>query len=173
MELALLSLLIFVLRVVEVGVGTIRIVLLVRERSLLAGTLGFVQSLIWVFAAGIVLTNLDSPARVVAFSLGFGVGTALGSLIEQKMALGHSILRVIAPVDSPPVADALRDAGYGVTVVNAQGLRGDVRLSFTVVPRKRTRDVLATVGRINEAAFVTVESISTPDISQRRRRIRP
>ena len=173
MTILLISLLIFALRVVEVGLGTIRIVMLVRERSLIAGALGFVQSLTWVFAAGVVLTNLDSLPRVLAFSLGFGVGTALGSLIEQRLALGHSILRVVTPTGSPPVAGSLREAGYGVTEINASGLRGDVRVAFTVEPRRRTRDVLGRVREVNESAFVTIQSVSTPDIHQRRHRIHP
>ena len=173
MEIFLLSLLIFVLRVVEVGVGTIRIVMLVRERPLIAGGLGVAQSVVWVFAAGIVLTNLDSLSRVLAFSLGFGVGTALGSIIEQRLAIGHSILRVITPTGSAPVAEALREVGYGVTELNASGLRGDVRIAFTVVPRRRTRDVIGRVKELNDTAFVTVQSVSTPDIHHRRHRIRP
>ena len=173
MTLFLLSLLIFVLRVVEVGIGTIRIVMLVRERSFVAGVLGFFQSLIWVFAAGIVLTNLDSLPRIIAFSLGFGVGTALGSLIEQWLALGHSILRVITPTDTPPIADVLRGAGYGVTVVNAEGLKGDVRIAFTVVPRRKTRDVLNRVHAANDSAYVTVQSVSTADVPRRRNQVRP
>ena len=124
MTIFLISLLILGLRVLEVGLGTIRIVMLVRERSLVVGVLGFVQSLIWVSAAGIVLTNLDSPVRIIAFSLGFGVGTALGSVIEQKLALGNSILRIVTPTGSPSVEDALRGAGYGVTVLNARSSVG-------------------------------------------------
>ena len=169
----LIALLLFVLRVVENGIATIRIVMLVRERSLLAGALGFAQSIIWVFAAGIVLTNLESLPRVLAFSLGFGVGTALGSLIEQKLALGHSILRVVTPMDTPAVADTLRDAGYGVTELNASGMRGDVRLAWTVVPRRRTNDVLGRIRQTNDGAFVTVQSVSAPDIHHRKHRIRP
>jgi len=172
MTIFLLSLLIFVLRVLEVGVGTIRIVMLVRERSLLAGVLGFVQSLIWVGAAGIVLNNLESIPRIVAFALGFGVGTALGSVIERQLALGQSILRIVTATDSPPVEDFLREAGYGVTVLNAQGLRGDVRLAWTVVPRKNTRDVLRRVHDVNGEAYVTVQPVATIDIEDRHRRIR-
>jgi uncharacterized protein YebE (UPF0316 family) len=172
MTILLLSLLIFALRVIEVGVGTIRIVMLVRERSVLAGVLGFTQSLIFVAAAGIVLNNLDSIPQIVAFAFGFGVGTVLGSVIERQLALGHSILRIVTPTESPAVEGLLREAGYGVTVLNAEGLRGDVRLAWTVVPRKDTRDVLARVHSANADAYVTVQSVSTIDVADRRRRIR-
>jgi uncharacterized protein YebE (UPF0316 family) len=169
----LVSLLILGLRICDVSIGTVRIVMLVRDRIFIAGALGFVQSLVWLYAAGIVLTSLDSPPRILAFALGFGIGSILGSLIERKLALGHSILRAVTPVGSPSVADELRDGGYGVTVVNAEGLDGDVRVAFTVVPRKRAPDVLERIRSINPNAFVTLESVKTPDLTSRRHRIRP
>jgi uncharacterized protein YebE (UPF0316 family) len=169
----LVSLLILVLRICDVSVGTVRIVMLVRDRIWIAGALGIVQSLVWIYAAGFVLTSLDSPPRILAFAFGFGIGSVLGSLIERKLALGHSILRAITPVDTPSVADELRDAGYGVTVVNAEGLEGEVRVAFTIVPRKRAPDVLERIRRVNSKAFVTLESVKTPDLVSRRHRIRP
>ncbi len=173
MNTLLVSLLILVLRICDVSVGTIRIVMLVRDRIWIAGALGVVQSLVWLYAAGFVLTSLDSPPRIIAFALGFGIGSVLGSLIERQLALGHSILRAITPVGSPSVADELRRAGYGVTVVNAEGFDGEVRVAFTVVPRKRAPDVLERIRRVNSKAFVTLESVRTPDLTSRRHRIRP
>jgi len=172
MTIFLISLLVFVLRVLEVGIGTIRIVMLVRERSFVASVLGFFQSLIFVLAVGIVFDSLDSAPRLVGFSLGFAVGTALGSWIERKLALGNSILRIVTPFDSPPVAPTLREAGYQVTVLNAHGMRGDVRLAWTVIPRKKTRDVVGRVRGINNSAFVTTQPVSTIDNPSRRRQIR-
>jgi uncharacterized protein YebE (UPF0316 family) len=169
----LVSLTILVLRICDVSIGTVRIVMLVRDRIFIAGVLGVAQSLVWIYAAGIVLTNLDSPPRIIAFALGFGIGSVLGSLIERQLALGHSILRAITPVGDPCVANELRRGGYGVTVVNAEGLDGEVRVAFTVVPRKRTADVLERIRRTNPHAFVTLESVKTPDLAPHRHRIRP
>ncbi len=167
-----ISLLIFALRVIENGIGTIRIVMLVRERSIVASVLGFFQALVFVLAAGIVFENLESIPRIIGFSLGFAVGTGVGSWIEQRLALGNSILRIVTPVGSPPVEDVLRDEGYGVTVLNAKGMRGDVKLAWTVVPRKRLRHVLGKVDDVNEDAYVTVQSVTTVDVADRRRRVR-
>ncbi len=162
------ALAVFALRLVDVSIGAIRIVMLVRQERWIAGLLGFFESLTWVVAAGLVFSNLDDPVRMVAFALGFGTGTVLGSTIERRLAVGKAVMRIITPYDSPEVAPALRDAGFGVTVVNAEGLNGEVRLAFTVVPRRRVPEVLEIVRRINPEAFVTLEDIFTPEVRARR-----
>ncbi len=164
MNAVLGALLIFVMRVTDVSIGSIRIVMLVRGRKWIAGLLGFFESLVWVLAAGLVLTNMDSPLRVVAFAAGFATGTVLGGTVESWIAMGQSVLRVITPLETPEVAPALRRAGFGVTVVNAEGKNGEVRLAFTVVPRRRHSEVLSIVNNVNPEAFVTLEDVSTPEL---------
>jgi len=164
MNAVLGALLIFVMRVTDVSIGSIRIVMLVRGRKWIAGLLGFFESLVWVLAAGLVLTNMDSPLRVVAFAAGFATGTVLGGTVESWIAMGQSVLRVITPLETPEVAPALRRAGFGVTVVNAEGRNGEVRLAFTVVPRRRHTEVLSIVNNVNPEAFVTLEDVSTPEL---------
>jgi uncharacterized protein YebE (UPF0316 family) len=175
MSLFLAALLIFFMRVTDQTLGTLRIVMLVRGRRLLAGALGFFESLVWVLAAGQVLTNLDSPLKIIAFAGGFSAGTMLGGTVERWLALGDSLLQIVAPVESPPAAHALREAGFGATVVNAEGMDGAVRITFTVIPRKRAREVMRIVKSVNPAAYVTFEEISTPNlqlIKEQRRLIR-
>jgi len=164
MDTVLGALLVFVMRVTDVAIGSIRIVMLVRGRKWIAGLLGFFESLVWVLAAGLVLTNMDNPLRIVAFAAGFAAGTVLGGTVEGWIAMGQSVLRVITPLETPEVAPALRRAGFGVTVVNAEGRNGEVRLAFTVVPRRRHAEVLSIVSKVNPEAFVTLEEVSTPEL---------
>ena len=158
------ALLVFVMRVTDVSIGSMRIVMLVRGRKWIAGVLGFFESLVWVLAAGLVLTNMDSPLRIIAFAAGFATGTVLGGTVEGWIAMGQSVLRVITPVNTPEIAPALRQAGFGVTVLNAEGRNGEVQLAFTVVPRRRNTEVLSIVHRLNPDAFVTLEDVSTPEL---------
>lgn len=163
MDLVLSALLIFSMRVVDVSFGTLRIVTLVQGRRLAAGGLGFVESLMWVLAASQVIGNLDDPIRIVGYAGGFAAGTVLGSSIERWIGMGTTLVRVVADVDAPPVADRLRNLGFGCTVLNAEGIDGPVRLTFTVVPRRRVKEVLGQVRATNPDAFVTIESTTTPD----------
>jgi uncharacterized protein YebE (UPF0316 family) len=162
------ALLIFCLRVIDVSIGAIRIVMIVRGERWIAGLLGFFESLTWVIAAGLVFSNLDSPVRMLAYAAGFGAGTILGSTLERMLKLGRTVLRVITPIETPEVATALRKAGFGVTVVNAEGLNGDVRLAFTVIPRRRADEALSIIAGINDDAFVTLEDVSMPEIRAHR-----
>ena len=168
MDLFLSALLIFGLRLVDVSLGTLRIVLLTRGHGLKAGAIGFAESLTWVFAVSQVLRNLDDPVRMVAFAAGFGAGTLLGVVVEGWLAMGTSIVRVVAPVETPQAAAELREAGFGVTVLNGEGGYGDVRLSLTVVPRRRLREVLGIVYGVNPGAFVTFEQVRTPPVAYRK-----
>lgn len=160
-SLVLAALLIFGLRIVDVSLGTLRIGFLVRGERRLAGLFGFFESLIWLIAAAQVLSNLDSPIKFIAYAGGYATGTMVGVSIERWLAIGETIMRVVAPIDSPSVEEALRAAGFYVTLLNARGRDGDVSVSFSVLPRKRIPEALAIVSTVNPRAFVTFEA-TTP-----------
>lgn len=162
MDLPLLAsaLLIFALRITDVSIGTLRITFLVRGRRGIAGVLSFFESLIWLVAAAQVLSTLDSPLKFVAYAGGYATGTMLGVSVERWIAVGDVLMRIVTPVDAPSSEHLLRQAGYGVTVVNGQGMRGDVRILFVVLPRRRTDRVLKIVREVNPDAYITFEPTS-------------
>ena len=94
---------IIALRLVDVSIGALRITYLIRCRRLLAGTLGFFESLSWVIAAALVLSDMDEWYKVVAYAAGFGLGTSLGSTLDTWIASGQVFVRVMAPIGSPAV----------------------------------------------------------------------
>ncbi len=164
------ALVIFAMRIVDVSIGTVRIIVMLRGHLRLSTVLGFFESLTWVVAASLVFSNLGDPVRVIAFSSGFASGILVGGLLERRIALGTAFIRVVAPVDSPHVAPSLREQRFPVTVVNAEGTSGEVRISFLVIPRKDTARALAIVHETNPQAFVTVEDVALPDLQRVARR---
>ncbi|HLU82266.1 MAG TPA: DUF5698 domain-containing protein [Trueperaceae bacterium] len=158
LPLALSALLIFVMRIADVSLGTLRIGFLVRGKRRLAGLFGFFESLIWLLAAAQVLSNLDSVWQFLAYAAGYATGTIMGVSIERWLAMGTSLMRVVSTVDTASTSDALRSAGYYVTEINAKGRDGDVRVSFTVLPRRKEQSALKLINQINPSAFVTFES---------------
>jgi uncharacterized protein YebE (UPF0316 family) len=152
---------IFALRILDVSIGTLRITYLVRGRRLIAGGLSFFESLVWLTAAAQVITSLDAPLKFVAYAAGYATGTVLGVSIERWIAAGDTLLRVVTPVSSPPVEVPLRSAGYYVTSLNAQGRDGDVRVLFTVLPRRKVPAALKIVRAASPNAYVTLEA-TTP-----------
>jgi len=168
MELLWDLLLIFALRLVDVSLGTVRIILLSRRYRLWPALIGFVEVLTWLVAATVVFSNLNDLPRMLAYAGGFALGTYLGTLLESRLAVGNTMMRVVSPVESPQVAASLREAGFGVTVVNADGRDGEVRLAFTIIPRRRRKEAVRIVHDLNPTAFVTLQDIETVAPRERR-----
>ncbi len=158
MSLIIAALVIFALRLVDVSLGTLRIQFVVQGRTRLAGVTAFFESLVWTIAAVQVLTDLDEPLKIVGYAGGYAAGTMLGSKLEHRIGLGSRLVRVVAALDTPPVGPVLHDAGYAVTVVNGEGAYGEVRVTFSVVPRRQVEQVMDLIRGHNPDAFVTVES---------------
>ncbi len=152
---------IFGLRILDVSIGTLRIGMLVRGRRRLAGLFSFFEALIWLVAAAQVLAHLDNPIKFIAYAGGYAAGTMLGSTLERWLSVGDVILRIVTPIDTTAVADYLRKQGYYMTVLNAEGRDGDVRVNFSVIPRRKVNEVLKAIHEINPKAFVTFEE-TTP-----------
>jgi uncharacterized protein YebE (UPF0316 family) len=156
------ALLIFVLRIVDVSLGTLRSTMLVRGQRGLAGALGFFESLIWLVAAARVLGDLDgSVVKYLGYAGGYAAGTMLGPTIERWIAIGNILVRIIERTDGPSSVDALREAGFYATVLNATGRDGGVQIVFTVIPRRRQTAVIRLLQATNPAAYVTFENTTT------------
>jgi uncharacterized protein YebE (UPF0316 family) len=150
-------LVIFLLRIVDVSLSTVRILLAVRGRKLLVPIIGFVEVLVWLVAAGNAIRHLDSVWHVLGYSLGFAAGTSVGLWLEEKLAIGIATMQVITLRTGAGLADALRTLGCGVTAYTGQGRTGPVEVMHTVVARRQIRTVLREVERWDPDAFITIE----------------
>lgn len=160
--------LIIALRIIDVSAGVLRVMLLVRSRRWEATAMGFIEALTWLIAAAAVLTALDTPIKAVAYAAGFAAGTFVGSWLEEKLAIGKSVVRVFQRAGNGAVACALRDAGFRVTEVPGEGMHGPVTILFSVVERRRATEAMRIVAEHSPDAFVTVEDVDTLDLRHRR-----
>ena len=143
-----------------------RIVFLGRGRRAPAAALGFAEAAIWVVAFTRVLDGIDDPARIVAFAAGFAAGTYVGSWVEEWLALGQSMVRIVTPTDTPSPAKVLRERGYGATVLNGDGMLGEVTVTFSVVPRKYVGALARLIDQVNPDAYVTVDTTTSIDLAR-------
>ena len=150
-----LPILIFCARIVDVSLGTVRMILVISGRKYLAALLGFFEVLVWVLAVGGAIGNLTNPVALVAYAGGFATGTVVGVMIEARLAMGYRMVRVMGK-QGLLVARALRDKGLRATLVDGEGRDGPVKIVFSVVKRRRLREVLATIDSIAPESFVTV-----------------
>ncbi len=166
MSILLATIFIFSLRVVDQSLGTMRALYVNKGKPYHAALLGFLESVIWILAISQVIKDIDDPLLVVAYSAGFAAGTILGSYIEQSIGIGNLVVRVFASVESPSVAQPLRDEGYGVTVINGEGKDGGVRIYWCIIPRRKLKSVLKLISEVNPDAYITTDSANPTSINK-------
>ena len=150
---------IFIARVLDVTLGTIRVIFVSKGLKYLAPVVGFFEILIWLMAIGQIMSNLSNPACYIAYAGGFAMGNFVGITIAEKLSLGVVLLRVITQKDAAQLIQSLSSEKYGVTSVDGQGVQGKVNIIFTIVPRKAIQKVVDIIKKFNPKAFYTVEDI--------------
>ena len=150
---------IFIARIFDVSIGTMRIILIARGKKYLAPILGFVEILIWLTAIGKALQNLNGVSSYLVYAGGFAAGNYVGMLIEEWLPFGHQAIRVVTRGKANDVIDDLKELGLGVTTFNGEGTENEVSLLYTVVPKKKVRDALAVIKKQHPLAFITVEDV--------------
>lgn len=151
--------LIFILRVSDMSLDTLRVLFVMRGRKSIVWVLGFFQATIFILAISIVLRDLDSPLKIIAYAAGFATGNVIGIWIEEKLAVGHVQIRIISPRLGSAIAEKLREEGYAVTEVAARGKDGMVGLLNCSVRRRRVNHVRMIVNQIDPDAFITAEDV--------------
>ena len=155
----LLPLLIFIARVADVSLGTVRVIFITRGLKYLAPIVGFFEILIWLMAIGQIMRNLSNPLCYIAYAGGFATGNYFGISIAEKLSLGVVLIRVITSKDASELLEYLKSAEYGVTSVDAQGSAGKVQVVFTIVPRTEVAGVVNLIKQFNPKAFYTIEEV--------------
>jgi uncharacterized protein YebE (UPF0316 family) len=157
----LIPFLIFCARVLDVSIGTLRIILISRGHRVLAPLLGAAEVFVWLLAAGKILGSgaLANVACYVGYCGGFALGNYVGMIIEGRIALGTVLLRIISRKDTSLLAVRLREDGLGVTEIAGEGATGPVHILFTLLPRRELPQVATVVRQYEPAAFYSVEDV--------------
>lgn len=158
-ELFTSALIIFGLRLFDVTIATMRIFMVVRGRKLLAWIFGFTQALIYVFIIGSVLSDFGNWAKILGYSLGFATGLVIGMTIENQLAFGYTNLQILSPQLGLEVAQGLRDRGFAVTEVAAQGKDGAVEVLHCSVLRKEEPGLYAILQQLDPKAFIIAKNV--------------
>jgi uncharacterized protein YebE (UPF0316 family) len=156
-----LPLLIFVAELGVVTISTLRIIFVARGKKYLAPLLGTFEIVIWLYAVGQIMQNLSDITCYLAFAGGFTTGNYLGILIEQKLALGSVVVRIITNKDARPLIADLQAAEYGVTTMDGRGATGPVQIVFSIVKRKELAHVISIIQRFDRRAFYSVDDLQS------------
>lgn len=160
LDVLLGALVIFVLRVANIALDTLRIRMLNRGNKTLAFVFGVVQTYIFVYTLGSVFQDINNWINTGAYAFGFGVGSIVGMAIDERMAVGYIHLRVISPNRGALIAERLREKGFAVTEISGRGRDGTVALLDLSVQRKNAKKVRLLVEEIDDTAFITSEDLT-------------
>lgn len=148
--------LIFLAKITDVSLATVRMIMVVKGKRAHAAIIGFFEVGIWILAVGSVLSNLDDPINVIMYASGFAAGNYVGIMIEEKMALGSLIVQVITYKKAEDLVEVLREEGYGVTVVEGHGRNGINHLLNVIIQRKQLGRLNQLLDEHDQKAFVTI-----------------
>ncbi len=158
-EYIIIPLLICLARIVDVTIGTVRIILVSKGAKKIAPLLGFFEILIWLIAIGQVMQSLTNVVNYLAYASGFAIGNYIGILIEQRLAIGMVVVRIITAVEASELIEYFKSENFGITVFNGEGANGHVHLLFTVIKRSNLAKVVEKIKLFNPKAFYSVEDV--------------
>ncbi len=159
LDVLVYCLLIIAARIADVSIGTIRTIVVVQGRRGLAFVLAFFEVAIWVtVVSGVIGQIREQPAYVVAYALGFALGNYLGMTIEQHIALGRQVVRIMTRRGAE-LAQALRAQGLRVTQFDGLGRDGPVQELFIELGRREVGRVVAEARALDPLCYYIIDDI--------------
>jgi uncharacterized protein YebE (UPF0316 family) len=154
-----LPFLIFIARILDVSIGTIRIVMVAKGEKLIAPLLGFFEVLIWLIAISQIIENLDNWVCYIAYGAGFATGNYIGMIIEEKLAVGIVQLQIITRADAQKLIEKLKSDGYGITHQEAHGAIQEVSIIYSIIKRNDLARVDEIIRTFNPHAFYSIADV--------------
>jgi uncharacterized protein YebE (UPF0316 family) len=151
---------IFIARIGDVSMETIRVIYISRGIKYLAPMIAFFEIVIWLLAVEVVMSDLSNIANFFAFAFGFAMGTYVGLVIEEKLSIGMVIVRIIITGESThELLEFLTTSDYGVTCLDGTGSRGTVKMILTLVNRTDLPHVIGHIQHYTPHAFFSIEDV--------------
>lgn len=153
---------ILVAKVIEVALGTMRVILIGKGFRKPGTILAVFEILLWVFIASTVINGIqETPIKGVVYSVGFAIGVYIGSVLENKLAVGQILIHVITDeASSVNITHAIRSAGHGVTALDGKGMEGSRNVLMIFANRKNRQSIMRMVEDIDSKAVVVSNEVS-------------
>lgn len=144
---------IFLINLVYITLNTIRVILTMRGYRKVAPILAVIEVTIYTLGLSLVMQYLSEPIYLIVYALGFGVGIYTGMLIEDRMALGYSVVYIVTNSLDHALAENLRELGYGVTIQAGYGRDGDRLILTVLAPRSKEVQLFKAIDELRPTAF--------------------
>lgn len=148
-------------KIIEVSLATVRIVFITKGEKLKGAFIGFFEVLLWTVLVATVLDDITSdPFKVLVYALGFAIGNYAGSVFEQKLGLGNMRIEAIVQENhGNELVNALRGAGFAVTVVEGEGMHHKRHVLIMHIKRKRTEEAIKLIKNLQGNVFITINEV--------------
>lgn len=154
METIIICIEVFFARMIDVSIGSVRTILLVKGKNLISTVLAFIEILIWFLAARQTLTSSDTNlAIILSYAAGYASGTYIGGLINKYFVRGNLMAFVVTNIDNKFMIDKLKSAGYGVSILSIEDGKLILMLEFK---KKYLKKIKSMINEIDENAFVII-----------------
>ena len=158
MNIWILGILVFLARVVDVSVGTLRTISIIQGRTKIAFILAFIETSVWLLVLSAVLPKvMESPILGLFYAFGFATGNVVGILVEKRLAMGYANFRIITTKFAKEISQALREKGFAVTTFQGEGKEGKVTEVYVACERKALPGLIKLVKQIEPDAFYIAE----------------
>lgn len=155
----ILPLLIFISRIADQTIGTLRLIFVSKGYKYIAPALGFFEVIIWLLAVSQIFKQLDNFLYYIAYGAGFAAGNFIGILLEEKISLGTVVIRVMPKKDVTELIRYLSEHNFGVTTMEAEGSRGKTKVILSIIPRKQIKEFVGIINQFNPNAFYSIEEV--------------
>ncbi len=156
-----LPILIFFSRIADQSIGTIRLIFLSKGFRVIAPILGFFEVIIWLLAVTQIIKHVDNIVSYISYGAGFAAGNYIGMWLEEKISIGKVSIRIIPKKSTEELARNMKENNFGVTLVDAMGSKGKVKIIYSVINRKDLKELVPMIDRFNPQAFYTIEDVRT------------
>lgn len=158
----ILPILIIVARMMDVSLGTLRVIFIMKDYKYIAPILGFFEVLIWLLVITRVVKEINNPICYIAYPLGFSIGNYLGLAIERHLYLGNVLVRIVTSKEADKLIKELKELAYSFTSLDAVGnCDTAVKVILSVLDRKDLKGYLSIVEKNNPKAFYTIEEVKS------------
>lgn len=151
-------LLIFLAKIIENAIGTLRLILVANGKKFIGALLITVTTIIWLWSASTVVDPIgNSVLRMIVFAFGSGIGSYVGSIVEEKIAVGNNLISIIT--NNKDIFKILDSKKIHYNIVNI----GDEINIDIITPRKKRPEIVSYIRKYDKDATIIFQKVLISD----------
>lgn len=144
---------IFLSRILDVSLSSVRTMFVVKCNKIMASLIAFVEIFIWFYAAKEALvSNSTSLCIIVSYALGYATGTFIGTLINEKFISGIYSLKVSLKGVNEKMIKKLNSICLDVVSLKGEGKN----ILFLEVDKKNYKELVNNIYIIDKSASIVI-----------------